>query len=259
MNEYKVAPVSRSSNLNASGHLSRQGGATADVLYDDPVKALIARHEAVTYPFHCRFGIARLVIDEGVFCPTLTQASPLLLKAIDFRARERVLDVFAGSGAFGINSALHGAAVVTVDIAPLAVACTIKNTTLNKVEHLVDSRVGTMETCLSPGDLFDLIVANPPLLPGEPLDGFAAAIFDPQLGATRDFVTSLPRHLAPRGRCYLLTSSVIEQLGYHIDSLCVRVGLSSSVVLKLDMGYEAYSVHRITFDAQQVDTPTLSR
>jgi len=68
--------------------------ATTD-LYDlQPAEKLIAKHEVLSYLYHCTFGGAQLIIDEGVFCPTLTNASPLLLKAIDFKSSDRVLDVF---------------------------------------------------------------------------------------------------------------------------------------------------------------------
>ncbi len=53
--------------------------ATTD-LYDlQPAEKLIAKHEVLSYLYHCTFGGAQLIIDEGVFCPTLTNASPLLL------------------------------------------------------------------------------------------------------------------------------------------------------------------------------------
>jgi len=215
-------------------------------LYDSgPAHALIAKHEALAYPYRCMFGGAQFEIDRGVFCPVLTNASPLLLESIDFRAGDRVLDVFAGSGAFGILAAVHGADAVTVDIAALAVACTLKNAALNCVESRVDARLGTMVECLAPNEVFDLIIANPPLLPGEPGDVLAAAIFDPQLHATYEFIDELPHHLAPFGRCYLLASDVVERYGHDIDRLCRQRGLESSVVAKADFGYETYRVHRI--------------
>ena len=63
-----------------------------------PAEELIDRHRKVKYPYRCRFGEADLIIDEGVFCPTLTQASPLLLEYVEFKAGERALDVFERHG-----------------------------------------------------------------------------------------------------------------------------------------------------------------
>ena len=224
-------------------------GGVADAAHFDeaPVQALLAKHDALRYPYTCSFGRADLRVDRGVFCPTLTHASPLLLQAIDFQPGERVLDVFSGSGAFGINAALHGArSVVTIDIALAAVGCTRKNARRNRVRRTVDARLGTMRQCLAPLEQFDLILANPPLLPGIPTTDLAAAVFDPGLQATIDFIGALPAHLAAGGRCYLLTSSVIERYGYDVDQLCIAQGLTSEVVLKADASYECYRVHKIT-------------
>ena len=211
-----------------------------------PAQALEARHNAVSYPYSCSFGRAELVIEEGVFCPTFTNASPLLLGAIDFRPDERVLDAFAGSGAFGINAALHGArSVVTFDISPRAVTCTINNAAANKVGEGVDARLGNLRRSIPKDQAFDLIIANPPLLPGKPEGPLDAAVKDPGLEATIEFIEALPRLLADRGRCYLLTSDILERCGYNFDRYLRVNGLRSSVVARADMGYETYRVHKI--------------
>ena len=217
-------------------------------VYDDaPAHTLLAKHAALSYPYTCKFGEAVLEIDEGVFCPTLTHASPLLLSAVDFRPAERMLDAFAGSGAFGINAALRGAQAVLFDTSPLAVQCASRNAKLNQVEQYVDVRAGDMRHCLQDGEQFDLIVANPPLLPGEPSDAITTAIYDPQLQATVDFIHLLPKHLAPQGRCYLLTSDVSDRFGLDIAQLCAQQGLVSGVSEKTDLSYESYRVHKITW------------
>ena len=155
-----------------------------------PAEALLARHE-VHYPYECRFGAADLVIDEGVFCPAFTKASPLLLSAIDFKSGERVLDAFSGSGAFGINAALHGSEVVSFDRSEQAVVCARKNAARNAVSDKVDVRLGTLHETVSPGEKFDLIIANPPLLPGEPESDLMAAVFDSGLQATIGLIERL--------------------------------------------------------------------
>jgi methylase of polypeptide subunit release factors len=214
-----------------------------------PAETLLERHARATYPFSCRFGRAMLEIVEGVFCPTFTRVAPLLLEALaelDFGSGRRVLDVFAGSGAFGINAALHGANVVTVDISPVAVECTRRNAASNNVAHRIDARVGTMRQRVASGEVFDLVVANPPLLSGKPNDPLAAALFDPQLAATCDLIARLPRHLTDNGECFLVSSSHVDLLGTSIDQLCAASGLNCATRLLLDAGYETYRVHRIS-------------
>lgn len=213
-----------------------------------PAQRLIEKHKQLEYPYQCTFGGADLIIEEGVFCPTLTNASSLLLKAIDFLPNEKVLDVFAGSGAFGIIAAMHGSEVVTVDTFDKAVYNTVKNAARNDVSEKVDARHGTMAECLASAEKFDLIVANPPLLPGEPEDRLAAAIFDPGLAATVAFINLLPQHLAEAGRAYLITASALLRFGYDIDAICEENNLDNQRVAYLDLAHETYEVHRITLD-----------
>jgi methylase of polypeptide subunit release factors len=210
-----------------------------------PARELLARHHQLQYPYICQFGSAVLEIGEGVFCPTLTKVSPLLLNAITFRREGRVLDVFSGSGAFGINAALQGADVVTVDISEAAVACTVRNALLNNVAARVDARKGVIQECVSANETFDLIIANPPLLPGCRSDELSAAVFDPGLRATIDFILAVKRHLNPHGCCYLVTSDIIDRYGYDIDRIVVEGGLVSAIADKLDVGYETYRVHEL--------------
>ncbi len=213
----------------------------------DPAQALLERYEGMEYPLACTFGDARLEIDEGVFAPTLTSASPFLLEHVDFKSGERMLDAFAGSGAFGIHAALQGATVMGFDVSPGAVACAQKNATLNNVADQVEVRQGTLEECLAPCEQFDLITANPPLIPLQAGEGLESALFDPGLQATKQFIAALPSLLASRGRCYLLTSDVIDREGYecNIAALCREAGLKLSTVAQLHKEYESYRVHKI--------------
>jgi methylase of polypeptide subunit release factors len=210
-----------------------------------PAKALVERHRALRYPYACTFGNARLQIDAGVFCPTLTNTSRMLLAAMDVQPGERVLDVFAGSGALAINAALSGAMTVAVDIDPVAATCARKNSALNGVAERVDVRQGTMDSSLLDLECFDLVVANPPLLPGQSQGPLGLALFDPELGATLAFIDGLKQVLAPASRCYFLTSDVMERYGYDTEWLCLENGLEASIVAEADFGYEIYRVYKI--------------
>jgi methylase of polypeptide subunit release factors len=223
---------------------------TQDVFDSAPARALLVRNEEAVYPRVRQFAFARLIIERDVFDPTMTNVSPFLLDAIRFSPNERALDMFCGSGAFAVNAALRGAsAVVAVDISEAATNCTQQNARLNGVSDKIDVRTGTMNSCLQSDETFDLIIANPPLLPGDPDSVLSTAVFDPGLSATVQFIEHLAIHLAPLGRCYLLTSDVIERLGYDVDRLCRKNGLESSIVAKAELGYECYRVHLIGHEA----------
>lgn len=213
----------------------------------EPARQLLERYADISYPYSCRFGLAELEIDEGVFCPTFTSASPFLLRNTPFRPGQKTLDAFAGSGAFGINAALRGGEAVTFDISPEAVACAKKNAALNGVADKVDVRQGTLLECISDGETFDLITANPPLIPGDPEAQLETALFDPGLQATEEFIAALPNLLTKRGRCYLLTSDVIDRRGYKFDiaTACKEAGLRMEIIAQMHKPYESYRVHRI--------------
>lgn len=209
----------------------------------NPVQALLERHD-VQYPYNCVFGEAQLTIDEGVFCPNFTRVSSLLLRAVDFREGERVLDAFAGSGAFGINAALRGAAqVVSVDVSEKAIDCIKHNARDNGVR--IDARLGLMKDQIAKDEQFDLIIANPPLLPGEPEEGITAAVFDRGLQSTIDFIEQLSYTLDPDGRCYAVTSDIMERCEFSVPKICRKIGLRTAVVSSVDLGYEMYSVYKI--------------
>lgn len=215
-----------------------------------PAEKLIQKHQLLDYPYSCTFGPAALTILDGVFCPTLTHVSQLLLEHVSFQAEEHVLDMFAGSGAFGIIAALHGARVITVDNSPVAVACARRNAERNAVADRVDVRGGDLWSGVPETEPFDVIVANPPLLPGIPSAGLSAAIYDPGSRCTLEFINGLRSHLKPGGRCYLVTSSVLERCGYDIDRLCADQRLVALLVGKHDVGYEMYRVYKIVMDSR---------
>jgi 16S rRNA G1207 methylase RsmC len=227
------------------------------VLYDPaPARRLIAKHEDLAYPYVCKFGAADLQIDRGVFCPTLSNASRLLLEVVSFTPGQSVLDVFSGSGAFGINAALAGAEAVMVDISSTAADCARANVIINKVSTLVDVRQGIMRDCIAPDEIFDLVIANPPLLPGVPSDSLTSCIFSPQFDATTSFIRGIGRNLSAAGSCYLVTSDVMDRYGYDLDRLCRENGLTSVIAEQRNVGYETYRVHKIRLNqAPQEQSP----
>ena len=213
-------------------------------LFDpEPAAKLLKRHRAVVYPFMCQFGEATLEVAQGVFCPVLTNTSQFLLQNIEIVPSSRVLDAFTGTGAFAIIAALRGADSVAVDMSIAAVHCASKNARLNDVARRVDVLHGS--ACSVPQGKFDCIIANPPLLPGIPASNLEAAIYDPDLKSTKEFIYSLPARLSNCGVCYILTSDVLERHGSRVEDLSSGVGLVACRIACLDVGYESYRVHRI--------------
>lgn len=123
----------------------------------------------------------------------------------------KVLDLCTGSGVVALAAAKRGARVLAVDVSRRAVLTARMNARLNGLE--VDAVRSDLFSAVD-GARFDLIVSNPPYLPGED-DGL------PQRGAARaweggrsgrEFIDRIcneaPEHLLPGGSVLLVHSSV---------------------------------------------------
>jgi release factor glutamine methyltransferase len=130
-------------------------------------------------------------------------------------AGRRALDLCTGSGVLAIAAALGGASEVTaVDISRRAVAAVRLNARLNRVR--VEAVRGDLFTPLT-GRRFELIVSNPPYLPGDvsslPSRGLARAWEGGRSG--RVFIDRIAArahdHLAPDGVLLLVYSTVCDE------------------------------------------------
>jgi methylase of polypeptide subunit release factors len=217
--------------------------------YDpEPAQQLVTKLEELEYPYECTFGDAELTITDGVFVPTLTKVSPFLLGNVygQFQPDQRVLDPFTGSSAFGINAALRGSRIVSFDTSAEAVNCARANADRNGVADTVKVRHGSWET-VQPEETFDLVVANPPLIPVKPNRPIESALFDEGLSATRGLIAALPSVLTKRGKCFLVTSDVIDRDDYKVDisQLCRDNSLVTEIVDQQHWPYESYRLHQV--------------
>jgi release factor glutamine methyltransferase len=148
----------------------------------------------------------RLVTPPGVFSPL----SDTRLLAERLRAEPRLpggnaLDLCTGSGALALVAALAGAATVTaVDASRRAVVAARFNARLNgvRVRALRGDLFGPVR-----GERFDVIVSNPPYVPGEGAGrGFDAG--DDGRELIDRVCAGLADHLAPGGVALLVQSSI---------------------------------------------------
>jgi release factor glutamine methyltransferase len=151
----------------------------------------------------------RLITVPGVFRPRSDSAMLAELAGRRARPRSSALDPFTGSGILAIAAAQAGADTTAVDVSRRAVACTVANARLNGVR--VRAVRGDMFDAVR-GQQFDLIVANPPYLPG-PQDAPRGAARAWEGG--RDGRRLLDRlcaqaaeHMTPFGEMLLIHSSV---------------------------------------------------
>lgn len=116
------------------------------------------------------------------------------------------LDLCAGPGIQSLVCASRGMDVVAAEINPVAAALGAANARVNGLEDRVQVRVGDLYACTQDDRRFELVVANPPLLPipngvGYPFVGDGGP---DGLNVTRRILAGLPAHLATTGTAQLI-------------------------------------------------------
>ncbi|BDG10501.1 50S ribosomal protein L11 methyltransferase [Anaeromyxobacter paludicola] len=147
----------------------------------------------------------------GVFAPVRGEYVGLVAEALGRRnLRGRAaFDVGTGTGVLAFLAARAGARVRATDADPRAVACARENA----ARLGLASAVEVEEADLFPEGRADLVLCNPPWLPGEPLGPVDAAVYDPGGRFLAGFVAGLAAHLAPGGEGLLVLSDLAERLG----------------------------------------------
>ncbi|WP_457615192.1 HemK2/MTQ2 family protein methyltransferase [Methanopyrus sp.] len=124
-----------------------------------------------------RYGRLKFLVFENVYPPA--EDSFLLAEHQGVSGSERVLDVGTGCGIQGLSAAAEGCEVVATDVNPAAVQCARWNAHLNDLE--IDAREGDLFEPVR-GERFDVVLFNPPYLPGRELpesDPISRATEDP--------------------------------------------------------------------------------
>lgn len=191
---------------------------------DSPGTTLVSLSELVgvigAYQWH-RTGIhvealgARITPAYGVFTPTRDEYLDLVMEAPfpNSAPHPVVFDIGTGTGVLAALIARRGArAVLATDINPRAVHCAAENMRKLGVAELVS----VVEADLWPTDpklRADVVVCNPPWLPGTPTSDLELGIYDPASEVLHRFLDGLANRLTPGGEGWLILSDLAEILG----------------------------------------------
>ncbi|MEH6821625.1 MAG: class I SAM-dependent methyltransferase [Dietzia psychralcaliphila] len=185
---------------------------------------------------------ARIHPAHGVFAPTRDEYIDLVADApwpqgIDHPV---VWDIGTGTGVLAAVLARRGAReVVATDISPRAVQCAQDN--VNRL-GLAD-RVTVVQADLWPYDdadddeagdsgRADVVVCNPPWIPGRPTSALEQGIYDPDSDVLHRFLSGLADHLTPQGEGWLILSDLAEHLGLRTrDDLLGRIEAAGLTVV----------------------------
>ncbi|MBS2552414.1 methyltransferase [Catenulispora sp. NL8] len=214
----------------------------------NPARRLIDRHLEHSEPYAIDIDWLRLTVLPEVFCPAFTKTSAFLAEHVRVEPGESVLDVFSGSGYQGLRVARRAGQVTCVDWSEAATACCTANAAVNQVADRVTALTGDLFAPVD-GRRFDVVIANPPLLPGDPATRLESAIFDPDLIHSKRFLEELPEHLTRRGRAYLIATDAHRGLGiFDVEKHALEAGLLATVLATLPLPYETYTVYKVSVE-----------
>ncbi len=149
----------------------------------------------------------------GVFAPVRGEYLDLVARAplpIDCRqAGGLAWDIGTGTGV--LAAILHQRGVPNVigtDLSERSVACAQDNIHRLGMTDAVQIR----RVHMFPEGQADLIVCNPPWLPGQPASILEQAVYDPGSCMLREYLHGLRSHLRPRGEGWLILSDLAERL-----------------------------------------------
>lgn len=120
------------------------------------------RHRNIIYPD-----------DATHIRPTKDRVREAIFSAVGDISNDRVLDLYAGSGAMGIEALSRGASHCTfVDISPIAIKVIKGNITNlkiadNEYEIIKNKDINALDYLKQKGSSFDLIILDPPYDEGE--------------------------------------------------------------------------------------------
>jgi methylase of polypeptide subunit release factors len=186
---------------------------------------------------------ARVHPHYGVFAPVRGEYVQLVADAPLKKVR-RAFDIGTGTGVLALVLARRGIPeVVATDLDARALASAREN-----IQRLGEKRIAVLEADLWPPGLAELIVCNPPWLPGRPTSRLEHAIYDPESIFLKRFIQELPAHLAPGGEGWLVISDLAERLGLRSPTMLAELFSAAGLVVIETL--EARPTHARTRDTE---------
>jgi precorrin-6B methylase 2 len=144
----------------------------------------------------------------GVFAPTRHEYLDLVMQAPLREHWHQGADVGTGTGVLAMLLATRGLNVVASDTNEAARDCALDNAT----RLGLSSQIQVVAEDLIPSGQFDLLVCNPPWLPGHASGPLEAAVYDPGHQMLKGFLKAATGHLKPGGQAWLILSDLAEHL-----------------------------------------------
>ncbi|MGX1563111.1 methyltransferase [Streptomyces sp. NPDC055506] len=155
---------------------------------------------------------ARVHPHYGVFAPTRSEYVDLVARApLPAAGTRTAFDLGTGTGVLAAVLARRGVGqVVATDVSARARACARDNVGRLALSGVV--RVVSGSELYPPGRA-DLVVCNPPWIPGRPASDLDLGVYDAGGGMLQGFLSGLAGRLEPGGEGWLVLSDLAERLG----------------------------------------------
>jgi methylase of polypeptide subunit release factors len=146
----------------------------------------------------------------GVFSPVRGEYVELVAQAPLPAGATLAFDIGAGTGVLSAVLAHRGLqGVIATDVDERALGCARAN-----IGRLgLQDQVEVVRADLFPQGRANLVVCNPPWLPGKPSSSIEYAVYDPDSRMLRGFLAGLKEHLLEGGEGWLILSDLAEHLG----------------------------------------------
>ncbi len=146
----------------------------------------------------------------GVFSPIRGEYVALVADTPLPAGAKVAFDIGTGTGVLAAVLARRGMQhIVATDMDARALSCARDN--LHRLG--LEQQVELMKADLFPDRRADLILCNPPWLPGRPSSSLEYAVYDPDSRMLKGFLAGVGAHLAPGGQAWLILSDLAEHLG----------------------------------------------
>ncbi|RLG90957.1 MAG: hypothetical protein DRO36_05140, partial [Candidatus Hecatellales archaeon] len=183
-----------------------------------------------------------------VFSPKWTFTSVFLAENLKVNRGDTVLDLGCGVGIQAIFAAEKASQVLALDLNPKAAKCTKLNVRLNRLEDKVEALVGDLFQPLKK-EKFDLIVFNPPYLPGKPKNILEKAWIDSEGFLVKRFFGEASAYLKPNGKIQILYSSIAVLNSESFEKLILDNGFKIRLKTKKKLPFETLTIYLVTFKA----------
>lgn len=181
----------------------------------------------------------------GVFSPVRGEYVELVAQAPLPPQAQLAFDIGAGTGVLSAVLARRGLRrVVATDMDQRALGCARAN--VARLGHA--DQVEVIQADLFPEGQADIVVCNPPWLPGKPSSAIEYAIYDPDSRMLRGFLGGLKQHLAPGGEGWLIMSDLAEHLGLRTREQLL--GWIAAAGLAVTGRHDVRPTHGKAFDAE---------